>query len=70
MESRATAPSQARVFDVVDDRVRLHAQRFLNSLIAVQFQVAIDIRRTHAKALGDDLDLVGMGGEKSHFVIS
>ncbi len=43
------------------------AKRLLDGLVAVKFEVAIDISRTHAKAPGDDLYLVGMGDQVSHF---
>ena len=66
-EARAAAPPQAGVLDLIDDGVRLHAERLLHGLVAVQLEIAVNIGRTLAEALGDDLDLVGMGNERSHF---
>ena len=45
-----------------------HPKRFLDGFVAVELQVAIDIRRTFAKALGDDLYFVGMGNQISHLI--
>ena len=61
VESRATTPAQAGVLDFIDDGVGLHGQRFLHGLVAIEFKVAVDVRRALAKALGDDIYLVGMG---------
>ena len=59
-ESRAAAPAQAGSLDLVHDGVRAHAERLLHGLVAVQFEVAVEIGRAQAEALGDDLYLVGM----------
>src|SRR5690242_18249540 len=63
---RTPAPAQPRILHFIDDGVRLHGKRLLDSLVAVEFEVAIDVRRTHAKAPGDDLYLIGMGDQISH----
>ena len=54
-------------------RSRLHGpgrplprERLLHGLVAVQFQVAINIRRALAKALRDHLDFIGMGNQRCH----
>src|SRR6267154_1101278 len=65
-EASAAASSQARIFDLRDDRVRLHAERLLYGFVTVQFQVAIDIRRSLAKALRNHANFVGMRNERSH----
>ena len=65
-ESRPAAPAQAGILDLIDDGVRLHAERLLHGLVAVKLEVAVDVGRTHAKAPGDDFYLVGMGDQISH----
>ena len=62
-------PRKPGVLDLIDDRVRLHGERLLHGLVAVEFEVAIDVGRTLAEAPGDDFYLVGMGYQISHFVI-
>ena len=52
-EPGAAASAQAGVLHLVDDGVRLHGERLLHGLVAVQFEIAIDIRRALAKALRD-----------------
>ncbi len=63
IESRAAAPAQAGVLDFVDHRLRPHAQGFLHGFVAVEFEIAVDVGRAQAKALGDDLYFVGMGDQ-------
>ena len=65
-EAGAAASAQPGVLDLIDDRVRLHAERLLHGLVAVEFEVAIDVGRTLAEAPGDDFYLVGMGNQVSH----
>src|ERR1700688_4185581 len=69
IESSSATPAQAGVFYQIHNRIRLHAERFLDGLVAVELQVAIDISRTLAKAFGYDFYFVGMGNQVSHFVI-
>ena len=59
-------PRKPGILDLINDGVRLHGERLLHGLVAVQFEVAVDIGRTLAKAPGDDLYLVGMGDQISH----
>src|SRR5271170_386023 len=40
-----------------------------HGLVAVQFEITVDVGRTQAKAPGYDLHLVGMGNQRSHLVI-
>src|SRR2546423_414328 len=68
-EARASAPAKPGVLDLIDNGVGLHGDRLLDGLVAVEFEVAIDISRTLAEAPGDDSYLVGMGDQISHFVI-
>ncbi len=65
-ESRAAAPAQAGILDLVNNGVRFHGERLLHGFVAVQFEIAVDVGRTLAKAPGDDLYLVGMGDQVSH----
>ncbi len=65
-KSGAAAAAQFEVLDLVDDGVRLHGERLLHGLVAVEFEIAVEVGRTHAKALGDDLYFVGMGNQISH----
>ena len=60
-ESGAAAAAQVRRLHLVDDGVRLHGQRLLQRLVAVELEVAVEVGRAHAKALGDDLYFIGMG---------
>jgi hypothetical protein len=60
-ESGAAAAAQAGILDLVDDGVRLHGERLLHGLVAVEFEIAVEVRRTLAEAPGDDFYLVGMG---------
>src|SRR5437660_9936543 len=57
-EPCAAAPAKAGVLDLVDDRVRLHPERLLHGLLAVEFEVPINVSRTLAEAPGDDSYLV------------
>ena len=57
---RTPTTSQVRRLYLVDDRVRFHAERLLDRLVAVEFQIAIEIRRAPAESLGDDLHFIGM----------
>src|SRR5947199_1901918 len=68
-ESGAAASAKSGVLDLVDDRVGLHGERLLHGLVAVEFEVPINVSRTLAEAPGDDSYLVGMGDQISHFVI-
>src|SRR5579864_548099 len=60
VESRAAAPTQSRILDFVDNRVRLHAQRLAHRLVPVELDVAVDIRRALSKALRNYAYLIGM----------
>ncbi len=51
VESRAAAPAQAGILDLIDDGVRLHAERLLHGLVAVKLEIAVDIRRALPKRL-------------------
>src|SRR5438270_5071972 len=62
-EPGAAASAKSGVLDLVDDRVGLHGERFLHGLVAVEFEVAIDVSRTLAEAPGDDFYLVGIGDQ-------
>ena len=42
----------------------------LQGLVAIQFQIAVEVGGAQAKALGDDLHFIGMGDEISHSVLS
>ena len=68
-EPGATSSAQARVLHLGNDRVRAHAQSLLHGLIAVQLEIAIDLRSALTKALRDHAYLVGMGNERSHKTI-
>jgi hypothetical protein len=50
-EACAAAPAKVRGLDLVDDAIRLHLKRLLHSLVAVEFQVAVDVRSAFTKAL-------------------
>ncbi len=65
-EPGAAAAAQAGILDLVDDGVRLHGERLLHGLVAVELEIAVDVGRTLAEAPGDDFYLVGMGNEVSH----
>ncbi len=65
-EARATAAAQVRRLDLVDDGVGAHADGLLQGLVAVELKIAVEVGRAQAKALGDDLYLIGMGNEISH----
>src|ERR1035437_2683781 len=65
-EAGAPTATQIRRLDFVDDGIRPHRDGLLHGLVAVQFEIAVEIGRTHAEALGDDLDLIGMGNEICH----
>src|SRR5450759_5276673 len=60
-ETGATASAQAGILDLIDDGVRLQGESFLHGFVAVQLEIAIDIRRALTKALRDHAYLVGMG---------
>src|ERR1019366_5880701 len=60
-EPSAAPSAQAGVLHLVDQGIRTHAQGLLNGLIAVQLEIAIDIRSALSKALRDYAYLVGMG---------
>ena len=66
IEPRAAAPPQSRVLDFIDDRLRLHGERLLHGLVAVEFEIAVDVRRALSKALRNYAYLVGMGNQVSH----
>src|SRR4029077_20527416 len=66
-ESCPAASAQTRILDLIDNGVRLHGERLLQSLVAVQFEITIDVGRTLAEAPGDNLYLVGMGDKVSHW---
>ena len=57
----AAAAAQVRCLHLVDDRVGSHADGFLHGFVAVEFEIAVEIGRAQAKALGDDLYFIGMG---------
>ncbi len=59
-ETRAAASAQIGRFHLVDDCLRSNLQRLLHGLVAVEFEIAVDVGGAHAKAPGNDLDLVGM----------
>ena len=59
-ESGATAPAQSGILDLINNGVRFHRERLLHGLVAVQFEVPVNIRRAQSKAPGYDLYLVGM----------
>src|SRR5664279_3737050 len=65
-EARAATATQIRRLYLVDDGVRPQRDGLLYGLVAVQFQIAVEIGRPHAEAFGDDLDLIGMGNEICH----
>ena len=64
--SGPAASAQARVLYLINDCIGLHGESLLHGFVAVQFEVAIDVRRALSKALRDDLYFVGMGNERSH----
>src|SRR5262249_10336306 len=68
-EAGAAAPAQPRVLDLIDDRVWLHRERLLHSLVAVELKIAIEVRRALAEAAGDDLYFVGMRDEVCHLYL-
>src|SRR5208337_651014 len=59
-ESRPAAPSKPGILYFINNGVRLHAQRLLHGLIAVQVEIAVNIRRALPKPSRDDLYLIGM----------
>ncbi len=65
-KSRAAAAAQVRLLHLVDDGVGRHAERFLQRLVAVELEIAVERGRAHAKALGDDLHFIGMGDQVCH----
>ena len=65
-EARPPAPTQPRTLDLINYGVWFHGERLLHGLIAVQFEIPVDIRRTQAEAPGDHLHLVGMRDQVSH----
>src|SRR5579859_3759747 len=65
-EACAAAAAEAGGFHLVDDPVGAFGEGFFGGLVAAQLDVAIDVGRSHAEALGDDLDFVGMGYEPRH----
>src|SRR5262249_60946913 len=66
VESRAAPAAQSRVLHLVDDRVRLHAERFFDSLVAVEFEIAVDVGGALTKALRNHLYLIAMGNKFGH----
>ena len=67
-KTRAAAPAQRRVLDLVDNRVRPHAQRLLHGFVAVELKIAINLCRALTKAPGDDPYFIGMGNQLSHLI--
>ncbi len=65
-EARAAAAAQAAGLHLVDDPFGALGEALLHGLIAAEFEIAVDVRRAHAKAAGDDLDFIGMGDEPRH----
>src|ERR1700692_1672812 len=65
-KSRPAPPAQPGILDFTNNGVRFHGERLLYGLIAVQFEIAVNVGRTLAEAPGDDLYLVGMGDQVSH----
>src|SRR5437764_9769256 len=59
-EPSSATPAQPRILDLIDDGVRFHSQRLLQGLVAIQFEIAVDVGRALAKTPGDDFYLVGM----------
>ena len=58
------APPRPRRFDAFTSLMMASgsiADGLLQRLVAVELEVAVEIGRTHAKALGDDLYFIGMG---------
>src|SRR4051812_39827342 len=51
VESGAAATAQSRIFDLIDDRIRLHSERFAYGLVAVKLKIAVDVRSALSKAL-------------------
>ena len=68
-EPGPAASAQPRILHFINDRIGLHPKRLPHGLIAVQFEITVDVGRTLAEAPGDDLYLIGMGHQRSHFVI-
>ena len=56
----AATPAQVRGLNFINDVVAGHLQRLLQRLVAIEFQVAVDVRSAFTKALGDNLYLIGM----------
>src|SRR5690348_7188143 len=56
----AATSAQPGVLDLINNGVGLHGQRLLHGLVAIEFEVALDVSRTHPKAPGYDFHLLGM----------
>src|SRR5207244_9727197 len=65
-EAGAAASAEVGSLDFVDDVVRLHLQRLLDSLVAIKLQMAIDVGSAFAKALRDNVDFGGMEDKIGH----
>ena len=59
-ESGAATSAQPGILHLINNGVRFHAERLLHGLVAFELEVTVDVGRTHAKAPGYDLHLVGM----------
>ncbi len=58
------APPRPRRFDAFTSLMMAsgsHREGLLQGLVAVQFEIAVEIGRAQAEALGDDLHFIGMG---------
>ena len=66
-EACAAAAAQVRGFHLVDDAFGAQREGLARGLVAAQLDVAVDVRRALAEAVGDDGDAVGMGGERRHY---
>src|SRR5215471_21364474 len=61
-EACAATPAEIGSLDFIDDLVRLHFQRLAHSLVTIKFDMTVDVCSAFAKALGNNSNLVGMGG--------
>src|SRR4051812_26624325 len=59
-KTSTTATAKIRGFHLADDAFAAERNRFLDGLVAVEFQVANDVASAFTKALRDDLYLIGM----------
>ena len=65
-EPRAAAAAKIGGLQLVDDPVGALGERFPGRFIAPEREIAVNVCRPLAKALGDDLDLIGMGDQFRH----